>query len=118
MDEYHATKAANGHQILTYDECCTMLVWELLMIAVEAPRHRQGIGSLMMRAVEDAVKALNGRLLLSETSDKSSFERTRQFYRKHGSSEVARIPDYSSDGDGKGVVYQASLTIGFCPEHP
>lgn len=114
LNNYHATKNGSGHQILTYDEGGTLLgivyfcpreftdrVWELLMIAVDAVRHRQGIGSRMLLAVEDAVRGMNGRLLLIETSDKSSFERTRQFYRKHGYAEVARIPDYFSDGDGK-----------------
>ena len=47
------------------------------------------------------VRVANGRLLLIETSDKSSFERTRQFYRKHNYAEVALIPDYFTDGDGK-----------------
>jgi ribosomal protein S18 acetylase RimI-like enzyme len=68
---------------------------------VDASRHRKGIGSNMLLAVEDAVRSLNGRLLLIETSDKSSFERTRLFYRKHNYSEVAHIPDYFADGDGK-----------------
>lgn len=71
------------------------------MIAVDAPRHRQGIGSRMLLAVEEAVRAADCRMLLIETSSKSSFERTRQFYRKHGYCEVAQIPDYFSDGDGK-----------------
>jgi ribosomal protein S18 acetylase RimI-like enzyme len=38
---------------------------------------------------------------LIETSDQGSFERTRQFYRRHGYVEAARIPDYFTDGDGK-----------------
>lgn len=114
LDDYHATKVDSGHQILTCDEGGMLIgiayfcpkeftdrVWELLMIAVDAPRHRQGIGSQLLQAVENAVRSENGRLLLIETSDKSSFERTRQFYRKHGYSEVAHIPDYFSDGDGK-----------------
>ena len=114
LDEYHATNAANGHRILAYEDGGTPVgiayyapkeftdrVWELLMIAVDAPRHRRGIGSTMLLAVEQAVRAANGRLLLIETSDKSSFERTRQFYRKHGYSEVAHIPDFFADGDGK-----------------
>ena len=109
-----STKIASGHQILTCDEGGTLLgiayfapkeftdrVWELMMIAVDAPRHRQGIGSRMLQAVEDAVRDVNGRLLLIETSDKSSFERTWLFYRKHGYTEVAHIPDYFADGDGK-----------------
>lgn len=114
LDEYHGTNAANGHNILAYEDGGTLVgiayfapkvftdrVWELLMIAVDAPRHRQGIGSKMLLAVEEAVRALNGRLLLIETSDKISFERTRQFYRKHSYTEVAHIPDYFTDGDGK-----------------
>ena len=114
LDEYHATSAANGHQILAYEEGGTPVgiayfapkafadrVWEVLLIAVDAPRHRQGIGSTMLLAVEGAVRAANGRLLLIETSDRESFERTRRFYRKHGYAEVARIPDYFADGDGK-----------------
>ncbi len=71
------------------------------MIVVDAPRHRQGIGSRLLQAVEEEVRQVNGRLLLIETSDQSGFERTRQFYRKHGYVEVARIPDYFTDGDGK-----------------
>ncbi len=114
LDEYHTTNAALGHQIITYDEGDTLVgiayfvpkeftdrVWELLMIAVDAPRHLQGIGSAMLLEVEKAVRAANGRLLLIETSSKSSFERTRQFYRKHGYTEVAHIPDFFADGDGK-----------------
>ncbi len=114
LDEYHTTNAANGHSIITYEDGGTLVgiayfapkvftdrLWELLMIAVDAPRHRQGVGSKMLLAVEEAVRALNGRLLLIETSDKTSFERTRRFYRKHAYTEVAHIPDYFADGDGK-----------------
>ena len=113
LDEYHATNAANGHRMLACEEGGTPVgiayfapkeftdrVWELLMIAVDAPRHRQGIGGELLRAVEGAVRAADGRLLLVETSSKSSFERTRQFYRKHGYSEVAHIPDFFADGGG------------------
>ena len=113
LDEYHATNAANGH-IITYEEDAELLgiayfapkvftdrVWELLMIAVDASHHRQGIGSHLLLAVEEAVRTLNCRMLLIVTSDKSSFERTRLFYRKHRYTEVAHIPDYFTDGDGK-----------------
>lgn len=114
LDEYHATNAANGHCILTYEDNGTLVaivyfapkaftdrVWELLMIVVDTSRHRQGIGSKMLLAVEHAVRALNGRLLLIETSDTTNFERARLFYVKHGYAKVAHIPDYFADGDGK-----------------
>lgn len=114
LDDYHANQASHGHKMLAWDEGGTLLgvvyfapkefadrVWELLMIAVDADHHRQGIGSLMLKSVEEMVRDADCRLLLIETSSKSSFERTRQFYRKHGYTEVAHIPDYFSDGDGK-----------------
>ncbi len=114
LDDYHTNHASNGHKMLTWDDGGTLRgvvyftpkefadrVWELLMIAVDAAHHRQGIGSLLLQAVEEMVREVDCRLLLIETSSKSSFERTRQFYRKHGYTEVAHIPDYFSDGDGK-----------------
>ena len=114
LEDYHARKASSGHEILTYENQGSLLgiawycprvftdrVWELLMIAVDADHQRRGIGSLLLRAVENARRTANSRLLLIETSDLCEFERTRRFYRKHGYSEVARIPDYFSDGDGK-----------------
>jgi ribosomal protein S18 acetylase RimI-like enzyme len=113
LDEYHATNTTGGQMhVWAVDGTLAGVVyfaprpfadrvWELLMIAVDAPRHRQGIGSKMLSEVEAAVRAADGRLLLIETSSTSSFERTRQFYRKHGYDEVAHIPDYFTDGDGK-----------------
>ena len=53
-------------------------VWELQMIAVDGAEQRRGIGSLMLGVVEAEVRQRGGRLLLIETSDQGSFERTRQ----------------------------------------
>jgi ribosomal protein S18 acetylase RimI-like enzyme len=113
LDEYHSANAGGG-QIHVWDEGGTAVgvvyfapkpfadrVWELMMIAVDARRHRQGVGSKMLVEVEETVRAADGRLLIIETSSTSGFERTRQFYRKHGYDEVAHIPDYFTDGDGK-----------------
>jgi ribosomal protein S18 acetylase RimI-like enzyme len=114
LDDYPTSNAARGHQILGYDKGGALVgiayyvpkeftdrVWELLMILVDADHHRRGIGSALLLEVERAVRAAGGRLLLIETSSISSFEQTRKFYRKHGYTEVAHIPDYFADGDGK-----------------
>jgi ribosomal protein S18 acetylase RimI-like enzyme len=114
LDEYHSRADEGGRQIIALAENGSLAavayftpkeftdrVWELLMIAVSGSRQRQGLGSRLLLNVEESIRALNGRLLLIETSDRSSFERTRSFYQKHGYAEVARIPDYFTDGDGK-----------------
>ena len=114
LDQYHSEKIHHAHQILTFERAGAIVgmayfapkefadrVWELLMIAVDATHHRQGIGSELLLAVESHLRSQGGRLLLIETSSKSSFERTREFYRKHGYANVAHIPDYFTDGDGK-----------------
>lgn len=114
LEEYHGSGVASGQHMLGFAEGSALAgvayftprpfadrVWELLMIAVAGPRQRQGIGSRLLVAVEDAVRSLDARLLLIETSDQASFERTRNFYRKHQYTLVAQIPDYFTDGDGK-----------------
>jgi ribosomal protein S18 acetylase RimI-like enzyme len=128
LDDYHANGVGGGRRMIVYEEAGTPVgvayfapkefadrVWELLLIAVDAPRHRRGIGSRLLRAAEDAVRAANGRLLLIETSDRAGFERTRRFYRKHAYAEVARIPDYFADGDGKASFLKR---IGAAPDAP
>ena len=113
LDEYQSSNSAQG-QMVVFEKQGALLgvayyaprpfadrVWELLMIAVNEADQRQGIGSTLLKAVENAVQGLQGRLLLIETSDQTGFERTRLFYRKHGYSQVALIPDYFTDGDGK-----------------
>jgi ribosomal protein S18 acetylase RimI-like enzyme len=112
--EHHARDVTNGHQILAWEQDGSLVgvvyfvpkefadgVWEIMMIAVDSVFQRQGIGSNLLLEVEKLTRAAHGRLLLIKTSSKSSFERTRQFYRKHDYKEVAHIPDFFSDGDGK-----------------
>lgn len=113
LDEYHATNAADGHILtcelggvlvaITYyvPKPFTDRVWELLMIAVNKSHQRQGLGTEMLVAVEQAVRDANGRLLLIETSDLPTFAPTRHFYHKNGFTEVAHIPDFFADGNGK-----------------
>ncbi|MEI7702840.1 MAG: GNAT family N-acetyltransferase, partial [Planctomycetia bacterium] len=61
LDDYHTQKASSCHEILTYEKggnlhgiawycprVFTDRVWELLMIAVDANHHRQGIGSQLL----------------------------------------------------------------------
>ena len=75
--------------------------WELLMLMVQADCQGQGIGSRLLKAVEEELRTIHGRMLLIETSSIPEFERTRQFYRHLGYSESACVPDYYARGVGK-----------------
>lgn len=78
--------------------------WDLWMIAVAPERQGQGIGSELVRFTEAHIRANGGRLLLIDTSSLPKYDTTRAFYSKHGYGEVARIPDFYTDGDSK-VIY-------------
>jgi ribosomal protein S18 acetylase RimI-like enzyme len=82
--------------------------WNVLLICVDPEAHGQGIGTALMRRIEDMLRAEAARVLLVETSGTPEFERTRTFYDLLGYEREARIRDYYSAGDDK-VVFRKSL---------
>jgi ribosomal protein S18 acetylase RimI-like enzyme len=86
----------------------TQGTFDLYWIVVDPKLSGRGIGSDLMRASEDAIRAEGGRLMLIETASKPSYDRTRAFYRAYGCREVARVPDFYALGDDK-VVYARVL---------
>lgn len=84
-------------------------VWNLLMIAVDPKRHGTGIGTQLMRAVEQQLAGDGVRLLLVDTSGSDAFKRTRAFYDMLQYECEARIRDYWAEGDDK-VTFRKVLT--------
>lgn len=80
--------------------------YNLLAIAVNPERQSAGVGRSLVAAVEQAVRDLNGRVLLVETSSLSEFERTRRFYDQLAFSREAVIRDFYSEGDDKVVFWK------------
>lgn len=76
-------------------------VWNLLMIAVDPKRQGEGLGSALMRHVEQELAKEGARILLVDTSGKDEFERTRSFYDMLGYEREARIQEYWAAGDDK-----------------
>ena len=121
FDDLHSTNAKIGYQALAYEENNLLLgvvyympmemtdrAWELVMIVVDPARQGEGIGRRMILAMEEAIRASEGRILVIETSTSPDQERARRFYRKLGYSEVAEIPDAFADGEGK-VIFTKHL---------
>jgi ribosomal protein S18 acetylase RimI-like enzyme len=87
---------------------CTEGTYDLYWIATDPALQGRGIGQALTRAVEEAVLAEHGRLLLIETASKESYTATRNFYLRAGYLEVARVPDFYAVGDDR-VIYAKKL---------
>lgn len=81
--------------------------WNLYFIAVCREAQGQGIGSALLRTVEMDLTKRGARLLIIETSGLLQFDKTRQFYAKHGYDNEARIRDFYDTGDDKIVFRKA-----------
>lgn len=82
--------------------------WNMLAIAVASSRRGTGVGGALVKGLEHILRHRGERVLIADTSGTDAFARTRDFYRKHGFTEEARIRDFWAAGDDK-VVFWKSL---------
>jgi ribosomal protein S18 acetylase RimI-like enzyme len=86
-------------------------LWNLYFIAVDPAHQGGGIGGRLLGFVEDTLRSLGesvARVLIVDTSSTDPYTRTRDFYRRHGFDEEARIREFYGPGDDK-VVFWKSL---------
>jgi ribosomal protein S18 acetylase RimI-like enzyme len=88
-------------------EEATDRVWDLTMIGVRVSEQGSGVGTALMRRVEDDLAREGQRLVLVRTSGTERFAATRAFYERLGYDDVARIPEYWSVGDDLVVLRRA-----------
>lgn len=74
-------------------------VADLYWMAVHPGKHRQGYGKALIQWLEKAVQEKKGRLIVIETSSRDKYATTRNFYRRLGYLENARIRDFYCPGD-------------------
>lgn len=77
---------------------CTDGTYDCYWIVVDPARHRAGIGTLLIEAMESRLGSM-ARLIVAETSGRSDYAPTRAFYERVGYRAQSRIPDFYSDGD-------------------
>ncbi len=83
---------------------CTLGTWDLYWIAVDPGTQRTGVGTLLLQEVERRLARERARLVIIETSSLPIYDKTRRFYLRQGYPEVARVPDFYSEGDDR-VIY-------------
>src|SRR5947209_7965396 len=121
LDDYHAVARNEGHRCVTFEQAhepigfayyaptaMTDGTWHLWWIAVDKRTHARGVGSKLLKYVEDEIRGAAGRLLLIETSSLPHYDLTRRFYLKHGYDEACVQPDYYADGDDM-VVFRKRM---------
>jgi ribosomal protein S18 acetylase RimI-like enzyme len=121
LDDYHEYAQHMGHRSITFDQkgkiagfayfapaAMTDHTWYLYWIAVTKQIHAKGVGSQLLRYVEDEIRNLQGRILLIETSSLPHYELTRKFYVKHNYEQTAVLKDFYTDGDDM-VVFRKRM---------
>lgn len=82
--------------------------WNMLALAVLPLLQGKGHGAALVAQPETTLKGREQRVLIVDTSGEATFAPTREFYRKNGYAEEARIRDFWAAGDDK-IVFWKSL---------
>lgn len=83
---------------------CTKQRYDLYWLGVLQSKRGAGIGSILMKACEDAIAKRGGKIVYIETSAREQYLPTREFYVKRDYFIEAILKDFYDDGDGK-VIY-------------
>jgi ribosomal protein S18 acetylase RimI-like enzyme len=77
----------------------TEATYDLYWIAVDPNIHGKGIGSILVRFMEDDIRKIKGNLVLIETSGKEHYAGERKFYEKNGYDVQTIIKNFYKPGD-------------------
>lgn len=73
--------------------------YDLYWIAVDPNIHGKGLGSQLVKFMEDDLSGSGGKIILIETSGKAEYENERKFYVKNGYEVQTIIKDFYRRGD-------------------
>jgi GNAT superfamily N-acetyltransferase len=77
--------------------------WELYWIAVHQSSRHKKLGTALLKAIEDDVRKLGGKILWIETSGRPLYASTEGFYRRNGYELQASLKDFYGPGDPKQI---------------
>jgi len=77
--------------------------WDLYWIAVHQDSRNKKLGSVLLKAIEDDVREMGGKILWIETSGRPLYASTESFYSKNGYQLQASLRDFYGPGDPKQI---------------
>ena len=75
--------------------------YDLYWIAVDPTAQGSGGGTRLLTEVERRLQGQNARMLVVETSSRSEYAPTREFYVRRGYVEAVRVRDFYAPGDDR-----------------
>ena len=78
--------------------------YDLYWIAVDRAAQGSGCGSVLLSEVERRLEALHARMLVIETSSRSDYAATRNFYLRRGYVEAARVREFYAPQDDRIIL--------------
>ena len=78
--------------------------YDLYWIAVDRAAQGTGCGSRLLSEVERRLEALHARMLVVETSSRSDYSATREFYLRRGYVEAARVREFYAPEDDRIIL--------------
>jgi len=78
--------------------------YDLYWIAVDRDAQGGGCGSRLLLEVERSLEALHARMLVVETSSRSDYAATREFYLRRGYVEAARVREFYAPEDDRIIL--------------
>lgn len=83
--------------------------YDMYWLAVHPAAQGRGAGQQLVHWVEAVLARRGARLLVVETSSRTSYDRTREFYARAGYVEAARVRDFYAPADDR-IIYTTRLT--------
>ncbi|MBU0673995.1 MAG: GNAT family N-acetyltransferase [Proteobacteria bacterium] len=90
---------------------CTSSSFDLYWIVVHPDYQGRGIGQQLMKDTERKIRAMGGKRIYVDTSQKPQYASTRSFYERCSYLQETLLEDFYAPGDGK-VIYCKKLQSG------
>jgi ribosomal protein S18 acetylase RimI-like enzyme len=87
---------------------CTTVSYDIYWIAVQEDFRYLGIGNELLRRTEAQIAASGGKRIYVDTSGRTQYSTTRNFYQAKGYEVDALLNDFYGPGDDK-IVYRKVL---------
>lgn len=104
---YYWTKASDEDGLMAFANFgkndFSVHSWELYWIAVHHNSRHKKLGSALLKAAEEKVRDLGGKILWIETAGRPLYAPTEAFYRRNGYELAASLKDFYGPGDPKQV---------------